>query len=117
MPCQFQHVHQLLFLDNKRSLQQANLKNILDGYLIHLFKLVFAAGNIGYLSELIGGNGVQFRRTPADYDYSWHTAPRRQFIVNLDAAVEIEVSSGERRVIAKGEVFFVEDTTGKLIVL
>lgn len=73
-----------------------------------------ATGNIGYLSELIGGKGVQFRRTPADYDYSWHTAPQRQFIVNLDAEVEIEVSSGEKRVIPKGGVFFVEDVTGKL---
>ena len=41
-------------------------------------------GDIGYLSQLIGGRGVQFRYTPADYHYSWHTAPQRQFIVNLD---------------------------------
>ena len=36
----------------------------------------------------------------------------RQFIVNLDGEVEVEVSSGEKRVIQQGEVFFVEDTTG-----
>ena len=59
---------------------------------------------------------MQFRQTPADYCYSWHTAPRRQFIVNLDADVEIQVSSGEKRVIPKGEVFFVEDTTGQQII-
>lgn len=69
-------------------------------------------GDIGYLSKLIKGKGFQFRYTPGDYDYSWHTAPQRQFIVNLDADVEIQVSSGEKRVIPKGEVFFVEDTTG-----
>lgn len=33
--------------------------------------------------------------------------------MNLDGDVEIEVSSGEKRVIRAGEVFFVEDTTGK----
>jgi len=53
-----------------------------------------------------------FRQTPGDYHYSWHNAPQRQFIVNLDADVEVEVGSGEKRVIRQGEVFFVEDTTG-----
>jgi len=32
--------------------------------------------------------------------------------VNLDGAVEVEVSSGEKKVIGAGEVFFVEDTSG-----
>ena len=53
-----------------------------------------------------------FRQTPGDYHYSWHNAPQRQFIVNLDADVEVEVCSGEKRLIRQGEVFFVEDTTG-----
>ncbi len=52
------------------------------------------------------------RYTPGDYNYSWHNAPRRQFIVNLDGDVEVEVSGGQKRVIRRGEVFFVEDTTG-----
>ena len=71
-----------------------------------------AAGDIGYLSKLIGAAGVVFRQTPGDYHYSWHNAPQRQFIVNLDADVEVEVCSGEKRLIRQGEVFFVEDTTG-----
>ena len=74
--------------------------------------LTLPTGDIGHLSDLINGSGVQFRHTAGDYHYSWHTAPRRQFIVNLDGDVEIEVSSGEKRVIPRGEVFFVEDTTG-----
>ena len=61
---------------------------------------------------MIGSSGVQFRYTPANYSYSWHTAPRRQFIVNLDADLEVEVSSGEKIVLKQGEVFFVEDITG-----
>lgn len=71
-----------------------------------------AAGDIGYLSKLIGAAGVVFRQTPGDYHYSWHNAPQRQFIVNLDADVEVEVCNGEKRLIRQGEVFFVEDTTG-----
>lgn len=56
--------------------------------------------------------GLKFRLTPADYHYSWHTAPQRQFIVNLDGDVEVEVSTGEKKIIKQGEVFFVEDVTG-----
>ena len=33
--------------------------------------------------------------------------------MNLDADLEVEVSSGEKRIIKQGEVFFVEDTKGK----
>lgn len=67
----------------------------------------------GKLSRRIAATGVIFRETAGDYDLDWHTAPRRQYIVNLDAAVELTASDGETRVIGAGEVIFVEDTTGK----
>ena len=70
-------------------------------------------GNIGSISNLIPGTGIMFRTTPANYDFSWHVAPRKQFIVNLDAAVEITVSDGETKTINAGEVFLLEDTWGK----
>ena len=57
--------------------------------------------------------GIIFRETPGTYDYSWHPAPRRQYIINLDGAVEITASDGEKRIIGPGEVFLVEDTHGK----
>jgi hypothetical protein len=47
------------------------------------------------------------------YDYDWHVAPQRQFIVLLDGAIEIEVSDGERRTFRGGEVLLMEDTTGR----
>jgi len=67
----------------------------------------------GKLSERRPATGVIFRETAGDYDLDWHPAPRRQYIVNLDAAVEITASDGERRVIGAGEVILVEDTTGR----
>jgi quercetin dioxygenase-like cupin family protein len=65
------------------------------------------------LSKRLPATGIIFRRVAPDYDLDWHPAPRRQYIVNLDAAVEITASDGETRVIGPGEVFLVEDTTGK----
>jgi hypothetical protein len=67
----------------------------------------------GKLSKRFPASGVIFRETGGDYDLDWHTAPRRQYIINLDAGVELTASDGERRVIGAGEVIFVEDTTGK----
>lgn len=67
----------------------------------------------GLLSELIPATGVIFRETGGDYDYDFHVAPRRQYVVNLNGAVEITVGSGEKRVLGAGEVFLAEDTTGQ----
>ena len=33
---------------------------------------------------------MQLRETPGTYDFTWHNAPRRQFIINFNAAVQIE---------------------------
>ncbi len=81
-----------------------------------LYRYSVLTGDIGYLSNVIPSNGVIFRMTPASYNYSWHCAPRRQFVVNLNADVEITVSDGERKTIKQGQVFFLEDTKGKFSV-
>ncbi len=67
----------------------------------------------GKLSRRLPASGIIFRQVPPDYDLDWHPAPRRQYIINLDAGVEITASDGESRVINAGEVILVEDTSGK----
>ena len=71
------------------------------------------AGPIGRLSRPIPASAVIFRTTEPGYDYDWHPAPRRQFIVLLDGAIEIEVSTGVKRTFRGGDVLLVEDTTGR----
>ena len=65
------------------------------------------------LSKRLPANGIIFRETQAEHDIDWHPAPRRQYIINLDAGVKITASDGESRVIGVGEVILVEDITGK----
>jgi hypothetical protein len=67
----------------------------------------------GKLSKRLPATGIIFRETKGDYDLDWHPAPRRQYIINLDAGVRITASDGESRVIGAGEVILVEDITGK----
>ena len=72
-----------------------------------------AVGNGGKLSERLSVTAMVFREVPPTYDLDWHTAPRRQYIINLDAANRMTASDGESRVIGAGEVILVEDTTGR----
>jgi hypothetical protein len=67
----------------------------------------------GRMSARLPATGIIFREVPPDYDLDWHPAPRRQYIINLDAGVQITASDGEVRRIGAGEVLLVEDTRGK----
>lgn len=70
-------------------------------------------GNIGFLSETLDVKKLQFRKVSAAYDYDFHCALQKQYIVLLDGEVEIETSLGEKRKFQTGEILLVEDITGK----
>lgn len=70
-------------------------------------------GEIGRLSERIRATGIIFRETGEDYNYDWHNAPQRQFVISLDGEFEIEVSDGSVRRFGPGAIILVEDTTGR----
>ncbi len=54
------------------------------------------------------------RSTDADWALvDWHRAPRKTFVVAISGNIEVEVSDGQRLAIAKGDLVYLEDTTGK----
>jgi hypothetical protein len=65
------------------------------------------------LSARLPATGIIFREVSGDYDLDWHPAPRRQYIINLDAGAQLTASDGETRIIGPGEVILVEDVSGK----
>ena len=71
------------------------------------------AGSVGKLSDVIPAKGIIFREVEPSYDWDFHTAPQKQYIILLDGEIEIETSLGEIRRFNAGEVLLVEDTTGK----
>lgn len=71
------------------------------------------AGDIGFLSEKLPATGVVFREVIPSYDYDFHNAPERQYIILMDGEIEIETSLGEKRIFRAGEILLVEDTEGK----
>lgn len=70
-------------------------------------------GMIGSLSDAIPAKEMLFREVASTYDWSFHTAPQRQYIILLDGEIEIETSLHDRRRFKGGEILLVEDTTGK----
>ena len=71
------------------------------------------AGDIGKLSDGIAAKEIIFREVLPSYDYDFHNAPQKQYIILLDGEIEIETSLGDKRTFKPGEVLLVEDTTGK----
>ena len=71
------------------------------------------AGNVGQLSDVLPATGIIFREVEPSYDWNFHPAPQKQYIILLDGEIEIETSLGEKRIFTAGEVLLVEDTTGK----
>lgn len=72
-----------------------------------------SAGDIGALSEPEQVESIIFRKVLPTYDYDFHTAPARQYIILLDGAIEIETSLGEKRQFKTSDILLVEDITGK----
>jgi hypothetical protein len=64
---------------------------------------------------LVGGlsssAGVVLLRSAA-FDSDPHPAPRKQWVVMLRGAIEVEVSDGTRRRFGPGDLVLVTDTTG-----
>ena len=67
----------------------------------------------GFISDVFPASGVAFRTNHADQVIDYHVAPRRQLVVNLYGAVEIEVGSGEIRRLGAGDILLADDTTGQ----
>lgn len=70
-------------------------------------------GEIGQLSFPEPAKSVVFRQVASSYDYDFHTAPQKQYIVLLDGEIEIETSLGEKRTFKGGDILLMEDTEGK----
>ena len=70
-------------------------------------------GPIGFLSARHPVHNLIFRHTGADYDFDWHNAPQRQYIVILEGGLDIEIGDGTRRRFGAGDILLAEDTTGQ----
>lgn len=64
-------------------------------------------------TALLPASEIGFLTLPAGYRSDWHPAPRKQYIMVLEGAVEVEAGDGETRVFRPGSVLLVTDTEGR----
>ncbi len=63
-------------------------------------------------SDTVKATGIIFRETAADFNYEWHHAPCRQFVITLQGQAEIMVGDGTKRLFGPGDIMLAEDLTG-----
>lgn len=79
----------------------------------------FELVNFAPPAPLIGLSGFTlasqfvFFKTPSGWNGDWHPTPKRQFFCCLSGEIEITASDGEKRIFRSGDVFLLEDITGK----
>jgi hypothetical protein len=71
------------------------------------------SGLLRRISTPLPVTSMILRENGPAYDFDWHVAPRRQYIVLLAGFVEIQASDGESRTFGPGDIVLVEDITGK----
>jgi hypothetical protein len=67
----------------------------------------------GWLTDQVPATGVIFRRTPPGGTLDFHRAPRRQLVITLSGAVEIDCGDGSVRRLGPGDVLLADDITGQ----
>jgi hypothetical protein len=60
----------------------------------------------------IGEGAVNLNRRSSPSFSDYHTAPRRQYVVNMSGIAEFEVADGTKRRLNPGDVLVAEDLTG-----
>ncbi len=65
------------------------------------------------LTDFIDASKIVFFRIPAGWFGDWHPAPKKQYFCCLSGQAELTTSDGETRSFRAGDVFLLEDTTGK----
>ena len=65
------------------------------------------------LTNLHGATGIVFKSYESDYFSDFHTAPRRQYVINIAGENEIEVGDGSVYRFGPGHVMLADDLTGR----
>ena len=68
---------------------------------------------VDQVSALQPTHGIQFRTATPSHRSSYHSVPRRQYVITLSGQVEIETGDGTVRRFGPGDVMLAEDTTGR----
>ena len=66
----------------------------------------------GGSSEILKATSFRIQRSAPGIN-DWHTAPRRQFVIQLSGRREVEIAGGRKVRLDPGSMLLAEDVTGK----
>lgn len=69
-------------------------------------------GQFAEIVNNVGAGPITLNRRPSPSFSDYHTAPRRQYVVNLSGVAEFETADGSVRQLNPGDVLVAEDVTG-----
>ena len=64
------------------------------------------------IANRVGDGPVNLNQRPSPSVSDYHTAPRRQYVVNMSGIAEFETADGSKRRLMPGDVLVAEDLTG-----
>ena len=67
----------------------------------------------GRSSEIGKATGYALSHSSPQGVNDWHTAPRRQFVIQLSGVREVEIAGGQKMRLEPGSILLAEDVTGK----
>jgi hypothetical protein len=108
-----------LLLGGGRALGQAAAQSANEAKVIRIYATADGGSRVEELTISPDAKPIDITRmTAGAYRGSgatapdWHTAPRKQFAINMTGALEVELTDGTRRRIGS-DLVFLEDLTGK----
>jgi hypothetical protein len=109
----------LLLAGGRAGAQSANTKGSEEATVVRIYATPDGGSRVEELTISPDAKPVDIMRMTASvYRGSgarapdWHTAPRKQFAINMTGELEVEVTDGTRRRIAS-DLVYLEDLTGK----
>lgn len=75
--------------------------------------LISEESAIGQLTSAFDVESLFFGEVDNMAEVTWHHAPRPQFVLMLEGAMEIEIGDGTKKIFKNGDLLIAEDLTGQ----
>ncbi len=70
-------------------------------------------GDFGLFSLPEPVKAIFFREIPPGWMYTWHNVVCPEYVITINGSAEIEVGSGEKILLRRGDVLLAEDMVGQ----
>ena len=99
-------------MGSEMCIRDSDGKSHIEDFLPPFEPFVDTEGAHGDGTPMENASGFTIRRSAPDYFLDYHTAPRRQYVVNIAGIAEFETADGTKVRMVPGDILVAEDLTG-----